>query len=56
MTKGVVSADAGIANAARARRNFSPGFENCYLMDAATQTGVRCTRRLTGEYVVTAEV
>jgi hypothetical protein len=33
-----------------------PGFENCCLMDTATQTGVRCTRRLTGEYVVTAEV
>ena len=32
-----------------------PGFENCYLMDTATQTGVRCTRRLTGEYTVTAE-
>ena len=24
-------------------------------MDTATQTGVRCTRRLTGEYMVTAE-
>jgi hypothetical protein len=32
-----------------------PGFENCYLMDTATQTGVRCTRRLTGEHMVTAE-
>jgi hypothetical protein len=32
-----------------------PGFENCYLMDTATQTGVRCTRRLTGEYMVTTE-
>ncbi|MBN1907411.1 MAG: FAD-dependent oxidoreductase [Deltaproteobacteria bacterium] len=36
-------------------KKYVPGFENCYLMDTATQTGVRCTRRLTGEYVVTME-
>jgi hypothetical protein len=32
-----------------------PGFENCYLMDTATQVGVRSSRRLTGEYTVTME-
>ncbi len=36
-------------------KRYVPGFENCYLMDTATQTGVRCTRRLTGEYTVTME-
>ncbi|MFC1838035.1 FAD-dependent oxidoreductase [Thermodesulfobacteriota bacterium] len=36
-------------------KKYVPGFENCYLMDTATQTGVRCTRRLTGEYTVTME-
>lgn len=30
-----------------------PGFENCYLMDTATQVGVRCSRRLSGEYIFT---
>jgi len=30
-----------------------PGFELCYLMDTASQTGVRSSRRLVGEYVVT---
>jgi hypothetical protein len=30
-----------------------PGFENCYLMDTASQTGTRGSRRLIGEYVVT---
>jgi len=36
-------------------KKYVPGFENCYLMDTATQTGVRCTRRLAGEYIVTME-
>jgi hypothetical protein len=36
-------------------KKYVPGFENCYLMDTATQTGVRCTRRLTGKYTVTME-
>ena len=36
-------------------KKYVPGFENCYLMDTATQTGVRCTRRLTGKYMVTME-
>jgi hypothetical protein len=36
-------------------KKYVPGFENCYLMDTATQTGVRCTRHLIGEYTVTAE-
>jgi hypothetical protein len=31
-----------------------PGFENSYIIDTASQIGVRCTRRLSGEYVVTA--
>jgi hypothetical protein len=35
-----------------ARKNF-PGFENAYVVDFAPQTGVRQTRMLEGEYVVT---
>jgi FAD dependent oxidoreductase len=37
-----------------ARRNF-PGFEGAYVIDFAPQTGVRQTRLLEGEYVVTKE-
>ncbi|MFC1920382.1 FAD-dependent oxidoreductase [Chloroflexota bacterium] len=32
-----------------------PGFEKCYLMDTATQVGVRASRLLTGEYTVSVE-
>jgi len=39
MTWGVVSADAGIANAARARRNFSPAFGDDYI-----DWGIRISR------------
>ena len=35
-----------------ARANV-PGFENAYFVDFAPQTGVRQTRLLEGEYVVT---
>jgi hypothetical protein len=31
-----------------------PGFEDSFIVDTASQIGVRCTRRLSGEYVVTA--
>jgi hypothetical protein len=37
-----------------ARENF-PGFENAYVVDFAPQTGVRQTRMLEGEYVVTKD-
>jgi len=36
-------------------RGHMPGFERCYLVDVAPQTGVRQTRLLDGEYVVTKE-
>ena len=32
-----------------------PGFRNCYIVDFAPQTGVRQTRMLAGDYVVTKE-
>jgi hypothetical protein len=37
------------------RRTPLPGFENCHVIDVAPQTGVRQTRLLDGEYVVTKE-
>jgi len=36
-------------------RSRLPGFENCYVVDVAPQTGVRQTRLLEGEYVMTKE-
>ena len=36
-------------------RQRLPGFANCYLVDMAPQTGVRQTRLLEGEYVMTKE-
>lgn len=34
-------------------REEMPGFENCWLIDIAPQTGVRYSRRLMGSYVIT---
>ena len=36
------------------KKNF-PGFENSFILDTASQTGTRGSRRLVGEYIVTAE-
>ena len=38
-----------------ALRQTVPGFERAWLFDTASQVGVRRTRRLTGEYVMTGE-
>ena len=34
-------------------KEFTPGFENSYIVDIAPQIGIRETRRIVGEYVVT---
>jgi hypothetical protein len=36
-------------------RQELPGFESCYVVDVAPQTGVRQTRLLEGEYILTKE-
>lgn len=36
-------------------REHMPGFENCHVIDVAPQTGVRQTRLLEGEYVLTKD-
>jgi hypothetical protein len=32
-----------------------PGFDKSFIMNTASQTGVRCSRRLIGEYIVTED-
>jgi hypothetical protein len=44
-----------ISSALELIRQELPGFEHCYLLDVAQQIGVRQTRLLQGEYVVTKE-
>ncbi len=36
-------------------RKYLPGFESCFLLDTATQAGVRESRKLVGEYVITGD-
>lgn len=36
-------------------RSEMPGYEGCWLIDVAAQTGVRYTRRMVGEYTMTAD-
>jgi hypothetical protein len=44
-----------IADVVEVVRADLPGFENCFVVDTAEQIGVRQTRLLEGEYVVTKE-
>lgn len=44
-----------IATAVELTRATLPGFENCYVLDVAEQMGVRQTRLLQGEYVMTVD-
>lgn len=36
-------------------RKYLPGYENCHIVSSGTTTGVRESRRVMGDYVVTAE-
>ncbi|HPO90691.1 MAG TPA: FAD-dependent oxidoreductase [Victivallales bacterium] len=36
-------------------RNYVPGCEKCYLIDTAFQLGIRETRRIIGDYILTGE-
>ncbi|MED7828749.1 FAD-dependent oxidoreductase, partial [Streptomyces chiangmaiensis] len=55
MTSAEFAARDRIAEAVALCRQTLPGFENAYIVDVAEQMGVRQTRLLQGEYVVTAE-
>ena len=45
----------GVAHVARVLRAEVPGFEDAILIDTASQLGVRRSRRLVGEYVLTGD-
>lgn len=55
LTDAEFSARGRIAEAVELTRATLPGFENAYVLDVAEQIGVRQTRLLDGEYVVTAD-
>lgn len=55
LTEAEFDARARIAAAVDFISQILPGFERCYLLDVAEQIGVRQTRLLQGEYVVTKD-
>ncbi len=55
LTHGAIEGRKQVQEAVRAMRALVPGFENSYLIDTAANVGVRETRRIYGEYVLTAE-
>lgn len=55
LTEAEFDARARISEAVDYVRAHLPGFERCYLVDVAEQMGVRQTRLLQGEYVVTKD-
>jgi hypothetical protein len=55
ITRAFVEGRKQVQEAVRAMRALVPGFEKSYLIDTASYMGVRETRRIQGEYVLTAE-
>jgi hypothetical protein len=55
MTKACIEGRRQVHEAVRAMRELIPGFENSYLIDTATYIGIRETRRICGEYTITAD-
>jgi len=55
LTQAEFAARDKIAEAVELTRRTLPGFEKCYVVDVAQQLGVRQSRLLEGEYVVTAD-
>lgn len=55
MTRASIEGRRQVREAVRAMRELVPGFENSYLIDTACYVGVRETRRICGEYVLTMD-
>lgn len=55
LTRAAVQGRRQVWEAVRAMKELVPGFENSYLIDTAAMIGVRETRRIFGEYVLTVD-
>ncbi len=55
MTKAAIEGRKQVHEAVRAMRELIPGFQNSYLIDTAPYIGIRETRRIYGEYLITAD-
>lgn len=55
MTRASIEGRKQVQEAVRAMRALVPGFEKSYLIDTAAYVGVRETRRIFGEYVLTVD-
>lgn len=55
LTRACIEGRKQVQEVVRAMRALIPGFENSYLIDTAASIGIRETRRIYGEYVLTAE-
>lgn len=55
LTKAAIDGRKQVHQAVRAMRELVPGFEKSYLIDTASYIGIRETRRIVGEYVLTLD-
>lgn len=55
LTRAAIEGRKQVREAVEAMRTLVPGFEKSYLIDTAAMIGVRETRRIFGEYVLTAQ-
>lgn len=55
LTRGCIEGRRQVHQAVRAMRRLIPGFEHAVLLDTAPYVGIRETRRIHGEYVLTVE-
>jgi hypothetical protein len=55
LTRAEIETQLQILEALRFLRKYLPGFENCYVVSSPFQVGIRETRHVEGDYVLTAD-
>ncbi|MCL5025115.1 MAG: FAD-dependent oxidoreductase [Chloroflexi bacterium] len=55
LSEGILRSRRQVMAAVRFFQKYIPGFENAYLLQTADQLGIRETRRIVGEHILTAE-
>jgi len=55
LTKAEIEGRRHVMRIVRFLKKYVPGFENCYVVSVASKVGVRETRRIRGEYVLTED-